>query len=66
MNLQQEENDLTQEMRQMVIKQVEWELERMIKRIDDAKPGVVDEWTDGVVTGLDWAIRIIQKDKSAY
>lgn len=66
MNLQQEENDLTQEMRQMVVRQVQWELDRMIKRIEDAKPAVVDEWSDGMATGLDWAIRIIEKDKSAY
>ena len=37
-----------------------------IKKIDEAKVPVKDEWTDGLNTGLDWAIRILNKDKSAY
>jgi hypothetical protein len=39
---------------------------KCIKKIEDAKIPVTDEWSDGLTTGLDWAIRILEKDKSAY
>lgn len=39
---------------------------KVIKKIEDAKPPIKDEWTEGFNTGLDWAIRILEKDKSAY
>lgn len=39
---------------------------KCIKKIDESKTPVKDEWTEGFNTGLDWAIRILQKDKSAY
>ena len=39
---------------------------KCIKKIEDAKPPIKDEWTEGFSTGLDWAIRILEKDKSAY
>lgn len=47
------------------------ELEKFIEKIEDAKThlpkGHKDyEWMDGFNTGLDWAIRILKKDKSAY
>jgi len=41
-------------------------LAKCIGKIEDAKPAVKDEWTEGFTTGLDWAIRILEKDKSAY
>lgn len=37
-----------------------------IKKIDAAKVAVQDEYTQGICDGLDWAIRILEKDKSAY
>jgi len=39
---------------------------KCIKKMEDAKPLVKDEYTQGVQDGLDWAIRILEKDKSAY
>lgn len=47
------------------------ELEKMKAKIEDAKTTVPPEhkdavWFDGFNTGLDWALRILQKDKSAY
>ena len=39
---------------------------KCIQKINDAKPTVKDEYTQGVQDGLDWAIRILEKDKSAY
>ena len=41
-------------------------IEDYIAKIQDAKPPVSDEWTAGVGVGMDWAIRILKKDKSAY
>ena len=46
-------------------------MEEFIKRIEDAKTHLPDdhkdkEWMDGFNQGLDWAIRILKKDKSAY
>lgn len=64
--LREEEDDLTQEMRQLVMAKVAEELVVFIKKIEDAKPFVTDEWTEGVNVGMNWAIRILNKDKSAY
>jgi len=38
---------------------------KFIKKIDEAKVPIKDEYTQGVHDGLDWAIRILTKDKSA-
>jgi hypothetical protein len=39
---------------------------KCIQKIDAAKPPIKDDYTQGVSDGLDWAIRILEKDKSAY
>ena len=41
-------------------------LTKCIQKIVDARPGAKDEYTQGVSDGLDWAVRILVKDKSAY
>ena len=64
--LREEEDDITQEMRQLVMQKVNEELLIFINKIEDAKPPVSDEWTEGVNVGMNWAIRILRKDKSAY
>lgn len=64
--LREEEDDLTQEMRQLVMAKVNEEISVFIAKIQDAKPPVTDEWTEGVNVGMDWAVRILKKDKSAY
>jgi hypothetical protein len=64
--LREEEDDVTQEMRQLVMHKVNEELLVFISKIEDAKPPVTDEWTEGVNVGMDWAIRILRKDKSAF
>ena len=63
--LREEEDDITQEMRQLVMLKVNEELLGFIQKIEDAKPPVSDEWTAGVGVGMDWAIRILKRDKSA-
>jgi hypothetical protein len=62
----QEENDMTQEIRQLVMLETSLQLDTFIKKIEESKIPITDEWTDGVNTGLEWATRILKKDKSAY
>jgi hypothetical protein len=47
------------------------ELHLFKRKIEDAKTFLSDEhndkqWMDGFNAGLDWALRILNKDKSAY
>jgi len=44
---------------------VKREVGKFIQKIEDAKPPAKDDYTQGVQDGLDWAIRILTKDKSA-
>jgi hypothetical protein len=62
----QEENDMTQEIRQLVLLELNAEIQHFIGKIEQAKINAKDEWGDGLNTGLDWAVRILKKDKSAY
>ena len=62
----QEEDDMTQDVRQLVLLEVNAEIQNFINKIEEAKIKAVDEWGDGLNQGLDWAIRILKKDKSAY
>ena len=62
----QEENDMTQEVRQLVLLELNGEIQHFITKIEEAKIRATDEWGDGLNQGLDWAIRILKKDKSAY
>ena len=64
--IREEEDDITQEMRLLVMQKVNEELLTFINKIEEAKPPVTDEWTEGVNVGMNWAIRILRKDKSAY
>jgi len=41
------------------------QVQKFIQKIEDAKPPAKDAYTQGVQDGLDWAIRILMKDKSA-
>ena len=41
-------------------------LAKCIQKIEEAKPAIKDDYTQGVQDGLGWAIRILEKDKSAY
>jgi len=61
----QEEDDMTQEIRQLVLFEVNAEIQYFINKIEEAKIKPTDEWGDGLNQGLDWAIRILRKDKSA-
>lgn len=60
------EADTTKDLKEQVALGLELELTKMIGKIEAAKVPVSDEWTDGLNVGMDWAIRILRKDKSAY
>jgi len=62
----QEEDDMTQEIRQLVLLELNAEIQNFINKIKGSKIKVTDEWSDGVNQGLEWAVRILKKDKSAY
>ena len=40
-------------------------IEKFVQKIEYSKITEKDEWSKGLNTGLDWAIRIITGDKSA-
>lgn len=70
--MMQEEDDLTQEMRALVIKAtnllVHSKLDSIVEKILKERPEINEqnrEYCEGVVDGLEWAVRIIRGDKSA-
>lgn len=63
--IREEEDDQTQEVRRLVVLEIKMEIDKLIKKIEDARIPVTDDWTDGVNNGLEWAVRILKKDKSA-
>jgi hypothetical protein len=64
--LREEEDDQTQEVRRLIMLETKMEIEKLIKKIEDARVPVTDDWTDGVNNGLEWAIRILKRDKSGH
>jgi hypothetical protein len=65
MMIREEEDDKTQEVRALVLLSLKTETAALIEKIQAAKVPVTDEWTEGVNAGLEWAVRILNKDKSA-
>ncbi len=67
--IREEEDDMTQEMRATIVAQADLmmreKLGRIINKILAERPTVTDQYTTGVVDGLEWAVRIISGDKSA-
>jgi hypothetical protein len=63
--LREEEDDMTQEIRQLVMFETRAEMDKVIHKIEELKVEVKDEWTDGLNMGLDLAVNILKKDKSA-
>lgn len=64
--IREEEDDMTQEMRQLILLEIKQEIDTYVSKIEAAKVPNTNEFEDGLNTGLDWAIRILRKDKSAY
>lgn len=63
--IREEEDDMTQDMRALIVLEIKQETDKLIQKIEDAKVPITDEWTDGLNAGLSWAQRILRKDKSA-
>lgn len=63
--IREEEDDMTQEVRALIVLKIKEETDLLIQKIESAKVPITDEWTDGVNAGLGWAQRILRKDKSA-
>lgn len=63
--IREEEDDTTQEVRALVLLQLKNEKVITAKQLRDAMIPITDEWTEGVNAGLEWAVRIINRDKSA-
>ena len=63
--IREEEDDTTQEVRALVLLGLKSEIAVLVEKIEAAKVPVTDEWTEGVNAGLEWAVRILNKDKSA-
>lgn len=63
--IREEEDDMTQEVRQLIMLEVKLEVDKYISKIEAARVPITDDWTDGVNNGLEWAVRILRKDKSA-
>ena len=59
--LREEEDDMTQEIRQLVMFETKAEIDKVIEVIKNLKIEV----KDGLVTGLDLAINVLKKDKNA-
>lgn len=63
--LREEEDDITQEMRQLIMLKTQEQLLKFSAKIEDAKIPEKDEWSIGLNQGLEWAARILRGDKSA-
>ena len=70
--MMQEEDDLTQEMRALVVAEATQlyhaQLDKSIAKILKERPEIQEnnrEYCEGVVDGLEWAVRILRGDKSA-
>jgi hypothetical protein len=63
--IREEEDDMTQEIRQLIMFETRMELDKLITKIEELKIEIKDEWTDGFNMGLDVAINALKKDKSA-
>jgi len=63
--IREEEDDMTQEIRALVMLETAKEVRKFIEKIESSKIAEKDEWSIGLNQGLDWAVRILNKDKSA-
>lgn len=63
--IREEEDDITQEMRQLILLKAQEYLSKYIDKIEGAKIPEKDEWSIGLNQGLEWAARILRGDKSA-
>ena len=62
--LREEEDDMTQEMRQFVVFAIDNEIKKLIEKITALKVENTTEYLDGVNAGLELAVKALHRDKS--
>jgi len=63
--IREEEDDMTQEIRQFVVFAINNEIKKLIENITELKVESTSEYLDGVNAGLDLAVKTLHRDKSA-
>lgn len=63
--IREEEDDMTQEMRQFVVFSIDNEIKKLIQKITELKVDNTTEYLDGVNAGLALAVKALHRDKSA-
>jgi len=64
MMLREEEDDMTQEIRQFVVFAIDNEIKKLVQKITDLKVESTSEYLDGVNDGLALAVKALHRDKS--
>jgi len=62
--LREEEDDMTQEIRQFVVFAIDNEIKKLIQKITELKVESTSEYLDGVNDGLVLAVKALHRDKS--
>lgn len=62
--IRQEEDDMTQEIRALVVFAVSGEIAKLTQKILELKVQSTNEFEDGFNTGLSLAVKTLRKDKS--
>lgn len=62
--IREEEDDMTQEIRQFVVFAINNEIKKLIEKFTELKVESTSEYLDGVNAGLDLAIKALHRDKS--
>ena len=62
--IREEEDDMTQEMRQFVVFSIDNEIKKLIEKIAALKVENTTEYLDGVNAGLELAVKALHRDKS--
>ena len=65
MMLREEEDDMTQEIRQFVVFAIDNEIKKLVQKITDLRVESTSEYLDGVNDGLSLAVKALHRDKSA-
>ena len=63
--LREEEDDMTQEIRQFVVFAIDNEIKKLVQKITDLRVESTSEYLDGVIDGLALAVKALHRDKSA-
>jgi hypothetical protein len=64
MMLREEEDDMTQEIRQFVVFAIDNEIKKLVQKITDLRVESTSEYLDGVNDGLSLAVKALHRDKS--